>query len=471
MILRTSLIGKSGKFIAGTPKEMDIKQQLLTSGLISAILEFSKSVNQQEIQSIKFQNHTTSFVDLQEFFLIVDLADDIESKAKEQLLKNLQKNAQELLKNRTEEDVSLGEGDLILEEILNGTIPSFFGLKGQSFFKKKIGTFTIFHKKIGFETANVRNKKVFAENLAAVIDKGLKGLPPLGSEELLTAFLPDRIKGATYYLTLTKKENKSRVWTLETTYSNSMELFKQKRLLDKRLRELRRKKPKLTINKLLAELNEGEIPQTKKKFDPEYFSLNFLDKNVKNIERAIFPLVTDAPVLVVGERPAVKIVINTLLIFTQHLLPDVIEWLTTENTIALNITGMAAEKYAVMKEEGLIDKHITTINLDEGKVYGKETSSYFNKLYTKVKKISPVVAYAVIGNELEKLTKNAIALNELLLLPREKAQEEFAKLKEENTSEARFAKVKKLACSRNPFLEKYLEHLEKGKRESYFEIF
>lgn len=52
IILKTTLIGKSGKLIAIKPKISDIKQDLLEGGLTTAILEYSKVVQNQDIQSI-----------------------------------------------------------------------------------------------------------------------------------------------------------------------------------------------------------------------------------------------------------------------------------------------------------------------------------------------------------------------------------------------------------------------------------
>ena len=121
--MKSSIIGKSGIPIASKPdNESNIQQQLLESGLITAILTFSKELHKQEIQSLTYHDRITSFIEFKELFLIVEITTAIDAELRNRILTIVQKNANKLLKIRSEKNLSSGEGELILEEIINQSL-------------------------------------------------------------------------------------------------------------------------------------------------------------------------------------------------------------------------------------------------------------------------------------------------------------------------------------------------------------
>jgi hypothetical protein len=456
LILKTTLIGKSGKLIATKPKTSDLNQEIIKSGLTSAILEYSKAIQNKDIQSINYQDRTTYFVTIKDFILIIEFTSTVESKLRDQILELIQKKAKNLLENRTENNLSIGEGELILEEIITKTLDeSRYGIS-QPFLNIEIGDFSILHTENDYVISSSENCDDCITNIADFMDRGLRAQDFQVENNSFSLFIP--FNQFMYYLSVYYKDMISQVGVLKVPEEESITLFRLVPLLD---REIRRKMfidPEIKMAKLLPELTKVyDLERKEEAFNPEYMSLKFLDKNVKSLDKVIYPLVIGKPVVVLGDRPSTKIVTRTLLIFTQHLSTEIIEWLVTENQIGLNITGMSKDKYNELSRKNLIDDSVTTINLDDGKVKGKYSSSYIKKIYDQVKKKSQVIAYAVIGAELEKITQLAITINGLALLDKSTAIEKLKQIKTQTQNENKFKKAVRLAYYRNIFLQPLLK--------------
>ena len=253
------------------------------------------------------------------------------------------------------------------------------------------------------------------------------------------------------------KDKISQIGVLKVPENESYTLFRLAPLFDRLIRKDIFFNPEIKMSDLMPQLTKIYDSESKEEpFNPEFMSVNFLEKNVKNIEKVIFPLAVGKPVIAIGDRPSVKIITQTFF-FKQHLSVEIIDWLSTENQIGLNITGMSKEKYSELLKLKAIDKYITTINLNEKKIQGEFTSTYFKKIYDQVKKKSPVLIYAVIGSELKKITELAIQINSLALLEKEIALKRLQQIKSEINNDSKFRKIIYLALERNPFLESILK--------------
>lgn len=456
--MKASLIGKSGKLIATRPKVMNIKQQLLASGLISAILEFSKTIENEEIQSINYHDHSTSFIEISDIFVVVEISSACEPILKEKILSTIQSKAKELLSSRNEDNLSIGEGELILEEIVTSALKrTDLGLT-QPFLNMEICEFTIQHMKDTYNIVSAKNCDECITELGGFIDRGLKLRNYQIPYNMVSMLIPCFEKKYIYYLLVNYQNEISNIGVMKVPEENSKTLFRLFPLLEQQIKLFLEDKVEVKLSEIISLLTKIYDTKLKEKtFDPEYFSLAFLDKNIKNIEKVIYPLAIGAPIILVGDKPSTKMFSNTLLIFTQHITTEVVEWLTGEDLIGLNITNMSKGMYEELLRNKAFDDNITVVNLIEKKVLGPYSSVYLNKIYDQVKKKSPVVVFAIIGNELENLVTFAMKINNLAIIDRNEAKIKLKVIRSSIKDESRFNKIWHLAIKRNPFLKDLLE--------------
>ncbi len=457
-ILKASLIGKSGKLIATRPKSMDIKQQLLASGLISAILEFSKTIENDEIQSINYHDRTTYFIEISDIFVVIEIATSCELDLKEKILSIIQHKTRELLASRNEDNLTFGEGELILEEIVSSAfMKDSLGLE-QPFLNLEICEFTIKHTEESYDLVSAKNCDDCITELAGFVDRGLKLRDYNVPHNIFSILIPCFEKKYAYYLLVNYQDEISQIGVMKVPEENSKTLFRLFPLLERQIESYVKEKNEITLSEIISLLMKIYDTKLKEKsFDPEYFSLNFLDKNVKNIEKIIYPLAIGEPVVLVGDKPSTKLLSNTLLIFTQHISTEIVEWLTGEDEIGLNITSMSKGMYEELLRNNAINEKVTVVNLLEKKVQGPYSSNYLFKIYEQVKKNSPVVAFAFIGIELENLVTYAMKINNLALLERDEAKIKLKALRSTIKDENKFNKSWSLALKRNVFLKDLLQ--------------
>lgn len=474
--MKSSIIGKSGNLIASKPdNESNMQQQLLESGLISAILTFSKQLHKQEIQSLTYHDRITSFIEFKEFFLIIEISTAIDIELRNQILKIIQEKSIELLENRSEKDLSLGEGDLILEEIIYQSQNEV-----QSELKKPLehaekGEFDIVHNEdSSYEITNQINSLEYADKLAVMINNGLIACDYQLAEEIISAFIPD-LKEKMIYHAIIKHENRTtNVGIIKLPIEENSTLFRLAPYIDRQIKEMLKNKANITIQEIISNL--VDIYNTRrevKSFDSEYFSISYLDKNVKGLEKVIYPIVIGDPAIIVGDKLSTRIVTTSLSIFAQHLNTEVIEWLTGEIKIGSNITGVSREVYDELVKEGGIDESVTVVNLIDNKIKGKNASSYFKKVFDNVKKKSPEEAYKDIGKELEKLAFEAMQVTSLAILDRKDAAKKLQQIYTGINNKSKFNKIMTLASKRNPLIEYLLEDLKSTVHaaEDYLGIF
>ena len=477
LIMKSSIIGKSGKLIASKPNnESNIQQQLLESGLISAILTFSKELHKQEIQSLTYHDRITSFIEFKDIFLIVEVTTAIDIELRNQLLEIIQKNAAELLEFRLENDLSSGEGELVLEEIINQSQKEVQIGLGKPLENAEKGEFDLIHnEKDGcYEIINQKNSLDYADKLAVMINNGLIACNYQLSERIISAFIPDVNEKMIYY-TVIKYENQiTNVGIIKLPIEENLTIFRLAPYLDRLTKKMLKKKSDITTSEIISELvNIYNTRREVKSLDSEYFSINYLYKNVRGLEKVIYPIIVGDPVIIVGDKLSTRIIANTLPIFAQHLNTEVIEWLTGETKIGSNITGISKETYDKLVENDEIGESITVVNLINNKIKGKNSSTYFKKVFDKVKKKSPEEAYVSIGKELEKLVFEAMQLASLAIIDRKDATKKLQKIYKSISNKSKFNKIMTLASKRNPLIEYLLEDLKSTLHaaEDYLGIF
>ncbi|MHA1258424.1 MAG: hypothetical protein ACTSRO_02085 [Candidatus Heimdallarchaeaceae archaeon] len=69
--IKLSLVTSSGLLLASKPEIEDDTRQILATGLVTALISFSKEVHQRELQSISYNDRTVSFLRFEEFVIIL----------------------------------------------------------------------------------------------------------------------------------------------------------------------------------------------------------------------------------------------------------------------------------------------------------------------------------------------------------------------------------------------------------------
>ena len=116
--IKLSLVSNAGLLLASKPESADDTQEILASGLISAIITYAKEVHHEELQSISYHDRTISFVQFQKFVFIVETLDKeftFSERQSKQLLEQINLSAFSLLDGKDSDLITEGEAQLILE--------------------------------------------------------------------------------------------------------------------------------------------------------------------------------------------------------------------------------------------------------------------------------------------------------------------------------------------------------------------
>lgn len=477
LITKISLIDKSGIVVASIPRVTDKEEkELLASGLISAILTFSEEIQQQEIKSINYHDYTTSFIKYHELILLIEIPNAIDKELQNQLLAIIKDQAGNYLEKQGSKSISQEEGESILEGIFNSINWDELGLK-KPFTDAERGKLYLHHKEQAVEILSEGKVELYLQSLADIIDQRLRECHFELPDDEIGVFIPFMEREfSTYSFIRMLDEDKTEAGILRVTEDKSDTLFRMTPLLTKQIRNLLKNNREFSINDALEIIMNKTIDTRtyKKVLNEDQFSLLFLEKNVKNIDRALWSVITGDSVIVIGDKVSTRICTNTLSIFGQHLYTEVIEWLSKDETqIGGNITGMSQEHYNSLVKKGVIAQGTTIVNLLEGKTIGEKGSDYFKLLMDKMKRKELQEAYHSIGKELEQLIKNAIKIINFTQLEKEQAIKQLKELKKEINHKEKFDSIMTLAIKRNPLIKPYMDELQStiSAAEDYLSIF
>ncbi len=458
--MKLSIVTKGGLALAEIPRSTRETHRQLGSGLLTALMAFSKEVHKAELQSLNFHDRTVTFLPVGEFFVVAEITSSADSDLSMKILSGIKVRAFNLLKEQSQTTISVLEAESIVDQLgsldwINKTLASLG-------YKKPLADAEIFQITLRQENGNCiidPVDKKYKEISVAINNLIQKGIDLSGTPfTKLKAFVPISNPPCAVYLVAILKESIIEVNLIKIDITANHTLFRLVPVIDREYEVIRSLDSDKSVIQLLNQLKETH-DYTSRKIDIGAISLNFLEKNVtKNLDKTIYSVVIGERVAVVGDKPSVRIVTNSLALFAQHRATDIVEWLE-EDRIGHNITGMSPSKYSSLLKNKQIDKSIPTIMLDSGQVTGGESNKFIKNLFNNVKKKGLNDAIGIIHQKLESLVSYALNVTTLVMITKEEAIKKLSQLKKDINNNSKFDLIMKLAKQRNPLLELIINEL------------
>lgn len=462
--LKISLVTSTGILLASKPEDVDDTRQILATGLITALILFSKEVHHRELQSISYHDRTVSFIRVHDFVLILETIDEESTLTEEilkQLLEKLRTCTSPLLEVADPDTITEGEASIILDRCLKNIQLLDISISERPLKSAEIAYFTLVHSDKGWKIKDQVGSGSHIPLIAKMIDSLEANEKFQGNMEGILTLLESE-KSLTYTIIDTNGK-KSRVGILKFPQSLNLVLFRLFDIMNNHLTSMNDKKKNFSMEEILHKIMATEdLGNRLSKIIMEDLSPTFLDRTVsRNLDKAIYSAIIGKPVYVIGDKPTVKLVIDSMSLFTQHLQTFVSLWTTEEDITKIGkcdlqarFCGMSSLVYRKFVEKELISEKDTNINLETTKVTGEKSSNHFKKLFDTIKKLSIAEVVTKIVYELEKLVDLTLDLTALALLDEEKAK---ARLKDISSAKGYassfFKKALKLAVQRNPLLD------------------
>ena len=430
--VKISLVTSSGLLLASKPESIDDTKQILATGLMTALISFSKEVHQRELQSISYHDRTVSFVRIHEFVLIIEALteDDQMSETQiKQFLDQLRLCSSPLLEGVDPNSISEGEAELILDNCLQKVHQLKSRLSVQPFAKGEKALFKLHHSSKGWEIHDKEGSGSYIPKIALMLDN-LKAHKKLteGYYSLLTQMPGEKCS----ILTLFKTDGEiSTVGLLKVPLELEFVLFRLFPLINKTIEKLVREDNE-NIEYLLTSIMDIEDPGTRiSKLNLEDLSPSFLDKTLgKNLDKLIYSAIVGGSILVVGDKPTVKLVIDTISIFTQHLQTSTNVWINPIDLqagekceLTSKICGLSSQNFNSIKDDKSLLKEMIIVNLDTGKIEGEYSSSHFKKLFDTIKRLNVGEIATQIKQELDKLVTLILKISSFSLVDKNKAKQ------------------------------------------------
>ncbi len=459
--IKISLVTSTGILLASKPEAVDDTRQILATGLMTALISFSKEVHHRELQSISYHDRTVSFIRVHDFVLILETIDE-ESNLTEQflnqLLEKLKACTGPLLDGADPNAITEGEASIILDRCLQDIQLLNLSISEQPLKTADISYFTIIHSDKGWEIKDKVGSGSHIPMIALMLDN-LKANERYKDKigGLLTSLEDEK---SIAYTVVESLGNVSKVGVLKFPQSMNLVLFRLHNLLNNELENLGKDK---NMQEILNGLIELDDPGNRlSKLNLEDLSPTFLDRTIsKNFEKAIYSAIVGEPIYIVGDKPTVKLVIDSLSIFTQHLQTSVNPWINEEDmskngkcVLHARLCGMSSSLYNKLLEDGQISTSETNINLEASRVNGENSSTHFKKLFDTVKRLSIAEVVTKIVHDLEKLVNLSLELTSLALFDKEKAKSKLKGLSSASGNVASFfKKAVVLAVNINPLID------------------
>ena len=462
--LKISLVTSTGILLASKPEEMDDTKQILATGLMTALISFSKEVHQRELQSISYQDRTVSFVKIYDFVLIIETIDEeaeFSEQRLEQLLEQLKTCISPILEGFDPNTISEGEAALILVRCLQDIQSLQYSITEQPFKLVESAFFTLLHSAKGFEIKNQTGSGSYILAIASILDSLRVNEKFQNALRSILIHLPE--EKCTAYIVIESYDKKSNIGVLKIPPELDFVIFRLFTLMNRRLQVISQKEEKKTMETILKELKNINDPGNRlSNINLEDISPTFLDRTVgRNLDKVIYSAIVANPIFIIGDKPTVKLVIDTLSIFYQHLQTSINLWMTDNNLkqessceFSEKICGMSFEIYKNLLETGEISETDTSVNLVNGKVTGIKSSNYFRKLFDTLKTLNITELVTKISLELEKLVRLSLNLTSLALYNKEKTKQKMKELyTKTGYSSSFFNKALELAIKRNSLLD------------------
>jgi len=461
--IKLSLVLNSGILLASKPESTDDTQQILASGFISAIITYAKEVHQEELQSISYHDRTISFVQFQEFVFIVETLDEeftFTERQSKQLLEQIKLSAFSLLNGRDSELISEGEAQLILEHCFHDINSLNIILTHHPLRSLIPEIFTIQHRVKGVEILENRSDRAYHKSIAQIIDSNILNFNQEIKVHSFLILLPEHKK--TFYVIFSTDGFTSRVGYFIIPQELDYTVFRIFPMLERLIKSYTGSRQNFDFIDLIVELQEFEDFGNKfSMIDLDELSLSTLSNMTsKDLDIVLFAALSDNPIYVVGDKSVSKLIVDTLSIFTQHLSFNVVDWITEDdlskidfNILGRGIVGMSSSTYQSILPLIHNKEIITVINLEEDKITGPNTSSYFIQFIEKIRNEDTTKASVIIFQELKKLVSFAYIITSVVAKDKEDCQTYLKELSAQFPYPTSFIeKSKNLAKQRNKLL-------------------
>ncbi|MCE7741477.1 MAG: hypothetical protein GOP50_03375 [Candidatus Heimdallarchaeota archaeon] len=466
--LQLSLVTASGLLLASKPESADDTQQILATSLISAIITFAKEVHRQELQSISYHDKNISFAEVHDFIFIMETKVEetfFSDRQLAQILEQIQLSASPMLEGRDETLISEGEAELILEHVLHNifNLPLFFSKNPLR--ESEPFVFSLIHfdetdteiiesvgkKEETIETLNM----IIQHRLTYDFDKKLTGM---------LLFVPQ--KKTSELVIIEKAEMRTNVGILKFKPDLDHTVFRLFPLIEEKLRILTDQDYNFEMLDILDIIQNMEDPGNHfTHTDVEELSLAFLSTAIpRQISDVLYSVISGRKVLLAGDKLTVKLAIDTLSMFNQHLAVKVQSWITIQEDAISALTeldtslcGMNIGTFNQLDLSKAEYKDLMKINLLEGTVKGQQQSEYFFGLFEKSVNEDITKTAIKIFNELRKLVSMSYIITSFSLYSKEQAEPLFGNLFEHSGFPSSFVdKAIELAIKRNPLLLKLI---------------
>ena len=463
--LQLSLVTSAGILLASKPETMDETKQVLASGLISAILTFAKEVHQEDLQSLSYFDRNVSFVRIHDFIIIVEtiVEDDTYSERQlKQLLEQIKLSASPMLDERDPNTVSFGEAALILEHCFHdiNSLQLFFSKN--PLLDAEPSKITILHKNDGYEILEKVGAGSHIGYLSSMVHNHIDIIS--NQKNLMGAIFLLPEQKYTVFTVIYHQGNKSEIGILRFPRELDFTLFRLFPILEEKLNLLSNRNitDVLDVLDFIQKVDDPGIRFSD--IQLEDVSLAFLDNAIeRNLEKALYAVITGRPVYVIGARSTVRMVIDILSIFTQHFSINIHDWVSLEDIenqrlcfSSTKICGMSFDVFEKYKSISNLESNATIIDLNTGLVSGDFNSTYFLKILEDKKNEDIETVSVLIFHELRKLVSMSYILTSFALENQEEAKLKLQEFIQHSPFSESFSKKAIELASRCNFIIRYL---------------
>ncbi|MHA1200815.1 MAG: hypothetical protein ACTSQF_15975, partial [Candidatus Heimdallarchaeaceae archaeon] len=442
----------------------DDTRQILATGLMTALISFSKEVHHRELQSISYHDRTVSFVRVHDFVIILETIDEestLSEKRLAQLLEQMKTCTEPILEGVDPNRITEGEAAIILDRCLQNVQLLHYSITEQPLKMADSAHFTLLHTDKGWEIKDKVGTGSFIPTIALMLDTLKANEKCKGALKGLITHLPE--DNSTAYIIVDTDGQTSRIGVIKAPRELDLVLFRLFTMMDRMLYIMSEEKKNYSMEEIINTLKDIDDPGNRlSRINLEDLSPTFLERTVgRNLDKAIYSAIVGEPIFIIGDKPTVKLVIDTLSIFTQHMQTSTNLWIS-ENDLSENekcdlsarLCGMSTEVYRILSEVEVITESDTSVNLVTGKVTGVKSSNHFKKLYDTIKKLSIAELVTKIALELEKIVSLSLDLTSISLVDEIKGKRKLKQMNSKsNYSSSFFKKALEMAVRRNILLD------------------
>ncbi|MCK5409218.1 MAG: hypothetical protein KAJ30_03050, partial [Candidatus Heimdallarchaeota archaeon] len=278
--IKLSLVSDAGLLLASKPESADDTQEILASGLISAIITYAKEVHHEELQSISYHDRTISFVQFQKFVFIVETLDEeftFSERQSKQLLEQIKLSAFSLLDGKDSDLITEGEAQLILEHCFHDINSLNIILTRYPLRSLIPEIFTIQHRVKGVEILENRADSAYHKSVAQIIDRNILNVNQEIKVHSFLSLIPEHKK--TFYVIFSTDGFATKVGYFIIPQELDYTLFRIYPMLKRLVKSYTGSRQNFDFIDLLVELQEFEDLGNKfSMIDLEEISLTTLSK-------------------------------------------------------------------------------------------------------------------------------------------------------------------------------------------------